>query len=384
MNGEDTQTASLADRATGTRVSHSRNWQLMAIGLVLAGLVYLLAPVLTPFAIAALLAYLGDPLVDRLQGRRVSRTLAVVLVFGLMILGFVAAVLLLVPMIESQISRLVERLPAYLAWAQEVALPWLEARSGLAVADFDPSRIVELIKGSWQEAGGFAATILGGLSRSGFTILLWLTNLLLIPVVTFYLLRDWDGLVQRVRDLLPRSIEPVVSQLAHQSDTVLSAFLRGQLLVMISLGAIYSIGLSLVGIELALLIGMLAGLVSFIPYLGAIVGVSAGLIAALLQFGDWWHVALVLAVFGAGQAIESFVLTPWLVGDRIGLHPVAVIFSIMAGGHLFGFLGVLLALPVAAVVMVVLRHAHEQYTGSDLYRQSEAPAGGRTPTGGGE
>ena len=355
-------------------MSDSRKWQMMAIGLVLAGLIYLLAPVLTPFAIAALLAYLGDPLVDRLQGQRVSRTLAVVLVFGLMTLGFVAAVLLLVPMIESQIGRFVERLPVYVAWAQEVMLPWLEARSGLAVADFDASRIVELVKGYWQEAGGFAATVLGGLSRSGLTILLWLTNLLLIPVVTFYLLRDWDEVVQRVRDLLPRSIEPVVSQLARQSDTVLSAFLRGQLLVMISLGAIYAIGLSLVGIELALLIGMLAGIVSFIPYLGAIVGVSAGLVAALVQFGDWWHVALVLAVFGAGQAIESFLLTPWLVGDRIGLHPVAVIFSIMAGGHLFGFLGVLLALPVAAVVMVVLRYAHEQYTGSDLYGRPVVPA----------
>ncbi len=348
-------------------MSDTRKWQMMAIGLVLAGLVYLLAPVLTPFAVAALLAYLGDPLVDRLQGRYVSRTLAVVIVFCIMTLSLVAAVLLLVPMIESQIGRFVERLPVYVAWSQEVVLPWIEARSGFALADFDPSRIVELVKSYWQEAGGFAAALVGGLSRSGLAVLLWLTNLLLIPVVTFYLLRDWDELVLRVRNLLPRSIEPVVSRLARQSDTVLSAFLRGQLLVMLSLGAIYSIGLSLVGIELALLIGMLAGIVSFIPYLGAIVGVGVGVIAALVQFGDWWHVALVLAVFGAGQAIESFLLTPWLVGDRIGLHPVAVIFSIMAGGHLFGFLGVLLALPVAAVVMVLLRYAHERYTRSELY-----------------
>lgn len=351
-------------------MSDTQKWQMMAISLVLAGLIYLLAPVLTPFVMAALLAYLGDPLVDRLQGRRVSRTLAVVIVFSIMTFGLIAAVLLLVPMIESQIARFVERLPAYVAWTQEVVLPWIEARSGFAVAEFDPSRIVELVKSYWQEAGGFAATIVGGLSRSGLTVLLWLTNLLLIPVVTFYLLRDWDDLVERIRNLLPRSIEPVLTRLARQSDTVLSAFLRGQLLVMFSLGAIYSIGLSLAGIELALLIGMVAGIVSFIPYLGAIVGVSIGVIAALVQFGDWWHVALVLAVFGAGQAIESFLLTPWLVGDRIGLHPVAVIFSIMAGGHLFGFLGVLLALPVAAVVMVLLRYAHERYTQSDLYGQS--------------
>ncbi len=361
-------------------MSDSHKWQMIAIVLVLAGLIYLLGPVLTPFVIAALLAYLGDPLVDRLQGRLVSRTLAVVIVFGIMTLSLVAALLVLVPMIESQVSRFVERLPAYVAWTQEVLLPWVEARSGFAVADFDPSRIVELVKGYWQEAGGFAAAVVGGLSRSGLTVLLWLTNLLLIPVVAFYLLRDWDELVQRVRDLLPRSIEPVVSRLARESDTVLSAFLRGQLLVMLSLGAIYSIGLTLVGIELALLIGMLAGIVSFIPYLGAIVGVSVGLIAALVQFGDWWHVALVLAVFGAGQTIESFLLTPWLVGDRIGLHPVAVIFSVMAGGHLFGFLGVLLALPVAAVVMVLLRYAYERYTRSGLYSQQAAQAESLDPT----
>ncbi len=355
-------------------VNDTQKWQLLALTALIGGVLYLLAPVLTPFAVAALLAYLGDPMADRLQGKRVSRTLAVALVFLLMTLGILLLVVMLIPMVERQVSRLVERLPVYLGWIRETLLPWIETRFGVATAGFDGSGVVDLLKKHWQQAGGLASTIVGQVSRSGMTIVVWFTNLLLIPVVTFYLLRDWDILVERLRSLLPRAIEPTVSRLAQESDAVLSAFLRGQLLVMLSLGAIYSVGLSLVGIELALLIGMTAGIVSFIPYLGAIVGVAAGLVAAMVQFGDWWHVALVLAVFGTGQAVESFLLTPLLVGDRIGLHPVAVIFAIMAGGHLFGFLGVLLALPVAAVVMVLLRYVHQRYADSTLYGGAQAGA----------
>jgi predicted PurR-regulated permease PerM len=348
-------------------MTDTHKWQLLALTLLLGALLYLLAPVLTPFAAAALLAYLGDPLVDRLEARRLSRTAGVCIVFGLMTLAMVLALLLLVPMLERQISRFLEQLPRYLAWVQESVLPWIEQQTGTGIERFEPAALVAMLKSHWQQAGGFAAALIGGLSKSGMAVVLWITNLLLIPVVTFYLLRDWDIMVERVRMLLPRSIEPTVSQLARQSDEVLGGFLRGQLAVMVSLGLIYSIGLALVGIDLALLIGMLAGLVSFIPYLGAIVGVSAGLIAALVQYGDWTTIALVLAVFAVGQTIESFALTPWLVGDRIGLHPVAVIFAILAGGQLFGFLGVLLALPVAAVVMVLLRWVHAQYTASTLY-----------------
>lgn len=348
-------------------MSDTQKWQLVAITLLLGSAVYLLAPILTPFAAAALLAYLGDPLVDRLQARKLSRTAAVCVVFSLMTLGMVVFLLLLVPMIERQVGKFIERLPVYLAWGQNTLLPWIEAQTGFNVEGFELSSLVDMLKGHWQQAGGLAATVVGGLSKSGMAVVLWLTNLLLVPVLTFYLLRDWDVLVQHVRELLPRAVEPTISRLASQSDAVLASFLRGQLSVMVALGAIYSIGLALVGIDLALLIGMLAGIVSFIPYLGAIVGVGAGLIAALVQYGDWWHVLLVLAVFGIGQTFESFLLTPWLVGDRIGLHPVAVIFAIMAGGQLFGFLGVLLALPVAAIVMVLLRYAHEHYTQSELY-----------------
>ncbi len=362
-------------------MSDTQKWQLVGLTLLLGGAIYLLAPILTPFAAAALLAYLGDPLVDRLERHRLSRTVAVSVVFTLMTLVMVVFLLLLVPMVENQVGRFVERLPNYLAWGEGTLLPWIEATTGFDIEGLELSSVVSLLEGHWQQAGGFATAVLGGISKSGMAVVLWLTNLALVPVLTFYLLRDWDTLVARVRELLPRAIEPSVSRLASQSDAVLGSFLRGQVSVMVALGAIYSIGLAMVGIDLALLIGMLAGLVSFIPYLGAIVGVGAGLIAALVQYGDWWHVVLVLAVFGIGQTLESFVLTPLLVGDRIGLHPVAVIFAIMAGGQLFGFLGVLLALPVAAIVMVLLRYAHEQYTASALYcaGAEEATAGADPP-----
>lgn len=348
-------------------MSDTQKWQLLALTVVLGFLLWLLAPVLTPFAVSALLAYLGDPMVDRLENWKLSRSLAVTVVFVLMSLAIVGVVLLLVPMLERQISYLVEQFPRYREWFQSTALPWIEARTGFDIVDFDPASLFDMLKDYWTQAGGVAATVLGGLSKSGLAVLGWIANVLLIPVVSFYLLRDWDILVARVRMLLPRPIEPTVSRLARESDHVLGGFLRGQLSVMLALGTIYALGLWMVGIDLALLIGLIAGLVSFIPYLGAIVGVGAALIAALVQYGDWTHVILVLVVFGVGQTIESFLLTPLLVGDRIGMHPVAVIFAIMAGGQLFGFFGVLLALPVAAVTMVVLRYAHERYTASRLY-----------------
>ena len=200
-----------------------------------------------------------------------------------------------------------------------------------------------------------------------------LTNLILIPVVTFYLLRDWDRLVRGIHDLLPRNMEAEISQMASDIDKVLGAFFRGQLMVMFALGFIYTIGLSLVGIELAVLIGMGAGLLSIVPYLGSIVGVLVAAGAAIFQFQDAFHLVMVLLVFGVGQAAEGMYLTPKLVGDQIGLHPVTVIFAVLAGGQLFGFLGILLALPVAAALNVLVRHMHQAYRQSELYQS--APGG---------
>lgn len=348
-----------------------RLFWLLALGLF-GWLLWILKPVLVPFASAALLAYLGDPLVDRLELVRVgrlsiNRTAAVSIVFVLMALSLLVALLILVPMLERQINQLISRLPAYLAWGQNELLPWIESRFNITLDLPDLSALPTLLQEHWREAGGLASTIMTSISRSSVLVLGWIANITLIPVVTFYLLRDWDHLVANVAELLPRSVDSTVRRLARESDEVLGAFIRGQLLVMLALSALYSLGLWLVGLDLAFLIGTLAGLFSIVPYLGAIVGIGAALVAATVQFGDLLHPALVAVVFMLGQTLEGMVLTPMLVGDRIGLHPVAVIFAILAGGQLFGFLGVLLALPVAAVIMVLLRHAHEMYKGSELY-----------------
>jgi predicted PurR-regulated permease PerM len=348
-------------------MTETQKWQLLAGTVVLGVLLYLLAPVLTPFAVSALFAYLGDPIVDRLQRWRLSRGAAVTVVFGLMTLGLTLIVIGLVPLLEKQIARFIDKLPQIVAWVNTVVLPWVQQRFGVSTDMLDPGQLIDVLRRHWQQAGGVAATVVAQVSKSGMAVVGFVGTVALVPVVTFYLMRDWDVLVERVRELLPRSIEPTVTRLARESDEVLGAFLRGQLSVMLALGVIYSTGLALIGLDLALLIGMLAGLVSFVPYLGLIIGGAAALIAAAVQFQDFMHPALVLLVFVVGQSVEGFLLTPWLVGDRVGLHPVAVIFAIMAGGTLFGFLGVLLALPVAAILMVLLRHAHAQYLGSDLY-----------------
>ena len=351
-----------------------RRWQWLLLAVFAGGLIWLLGPILTPFVISALLAWLGDPLVARLERAGRSRSVAVGLVFLFMILMLVLALLILVPLLSSQIEKLIDWLPRLAEWISFTAIPWIEAKSGMKLAGYvDPDYLVGLLKTHWQQAGGIAATVLGGLSKSGLAILGWLANIVLIPVLTFYFLRDWRAMLGQLRALLPRPVEPVAMQLARESDEVLGGFLRGQLSVMVSLGAIYGFGLWMVGLDLGLLIGFIAGLVSFVPYLGAMVGISAAVIATLVQHGDLMHLALVLGIFMLGQTVESFVLTPWLVGDRIGLHPVAVIFSIMAGGQLFGFLGVLLALPVAAVAMVGLRYAYRHYTESHLYGAEEPP-----------
>ena len=341
----------------------ARRWQWLLIAAIAGWLLWLLAPILTPFVFAAMLGWLGDPLVDRLEARGWSRQLSVVLVFSTMILAVVVALLLLVPMIERQLVTLFESLPRYRDWFIGTVLPWLEDKTGFELLGWlDPGRLFQLVREHWERAGGIAANVVGYISRSGFALLALVANIVLVPVLTFYFLRDWDVLVERVASLVPRDHTRTVGRLARESDDVLGAFLRGQFSVMLVLGVLYAIGLWAVGLDLGLLIGFIAGIVSFVPYLGPATGVVLGVIAALVQFGDFAHVALVLGVFGLGQVIESYWLTPKLVGNRIGLHPVAVIFAIMAGGQLFGFLGVLLALPVAAVANVLLRYAHAPAT----------------------
>ena len=343
----------------------ARFWLIVVA--ISAFLLYLLAPVLTPFLFATLLAYLGDPLIDRLEAHKLSRSWAVSLVFGIIVLGLLLLLLLIIPMLTHQFKDQVQRLPDYLSDINANVSPWLHNTLGIDPNLLDFSQLRTELRNYANEIGNLAIDLLHSFQESSSAIFTWLADLVLIPVVTFYLLRDWDLLVAQVRALLPRHIEPTVSALARESDQVIGAFLRGQFVVMGALAVIYSTGLAVIGLQSSLLIGVLAGLVSFVPYLGLITGIGAASIVAILQYHSLLSLVPVLIVFGIGQMISDFILTPKLVGDRIGLHPVAVLFAVLTGGHLFGFFGILLGLPVAAVIAVILRHAHDEYIKSAFY-----------------
>lgn len=332
-----------------------------------------LEPILLPFVIGAAWAYLGDPLVDRLEDRGLSRTVAVTVVFLVLSLLAVIAALVVVPMLITQANILIERLPRMLSGLQAGVVPQINSLLGTEFAQIDSATVKAWVASYWEQSRESAMALLWSAGRSGGTLLVLAANLLLVPVVTFYLLRDWDIIVAKIRDMIPRRHEQTVVSLAQQADEVLGSFILGQLWVMFGLSIIYSLGLWLVGLEFPMLIGLLAGLVSFVPYLGAVVGILAAGATMWLQSGSVVDLALVGAVFMVGQSIESMLLTPWLVGDRIGLHPVAVIFAVLAGGQLFGFFGVLLALPVAAVLAVLVRHGFAHYLSSELYLRAAEP-----------
>ncbi len=349
-----------------------RRMQWAAIGLGVGWLVWKLSAVLTPFVVAALLGWLGDPLVDRLEARGVKRNTAVIAVFTSMCLLLLVVLLILVPIVARQIVTLVQSWPQYQSWftgwfAGWLA-PWLQARTGFdLLAWLDTDNLLQMLREHWQRAGGVAVNLLGFVSRSGMTMLLWITNLVLIPVLAFFFLRDWDRFVERIASLVPRDHLPTVSRLARESDEVLGGFLRGQFLVMAALGVMYGVGLWIAGVKVGVLIGVIGGLLSFVPYLGPASVVVMGSIATLVQGNGWQGLLGVGIVFTVAQLIESYLLTPKLVGERIGLHPMAVIFAVMAGGVLFGFLGMLIALPAAAVINVMLRFSVERYQASKAY-----------------
>ncbi len=367
----------------------SRRWFWLAIGLLLAWLFIKLAPIIMPFAISAALAYLFDPLTDRLERVRIgswkwSRTMAVTVVFTLGISLFVIMLLVVIPLLRTQVQDLAARMPEILDWLGEVAWPWVQSNLGLQGFTLDTATVTETLKSYWRETSQALFTVIGKISQSGQAVFAFVMNLVLVPVVTFYLLRDWDKLIDGIQNLLPRRHEPLISRLSSQIDDVLGAFIRGQLVVMLALGMIYAIGLWAIGLDLAIIIGLIAGLLSIVPYLGTFVGVVAALIAALFQFQDIVHLLLVAGVFVIGQTLEGMVLTPKLVGDQIGLHPVAVIFAVLAGGQLAGFLGILLALPVAAALNVLVRYFNDEYRNSEYYgREPESSGAARESAGAG-
>ncbi len=333
------------------------NW-LIAITLT-GWLFYLLAPVLTPFIAAALLAYLGDPLADRLQKFKLPRTLAVVAVFLITIVSLALVILLIGPLVKTQIGALFQALPDIARQIEQVWLPtllgWMKVEPG------DDVGIGAFLARYGDMVGSWSGKILLGVGKSGGVLAAAVLSFFLIPILTFYMLRDWDSFMAHLGALVPRSQRDTVIQLARETDSVLSAFLRGQVLVMLALAIIYSLGLSIVGLKFAIAIGVVAGLVSFVPYLGFLFGIGLAGLTVALEPDPLWHLAGVVATFTIAQIIEGTVLTPKLVGDRIGLHPVIVIFAIVAGGQLFGFFGILLALPAAAVLSVLIRFAYHRY-----------------------
>ncbi len=333
------------------------NW-LIAIALT-GWVLYLLAPVLTPFVASALLAYVGDPLADRLQQLKMPRTIAVVCVFLLTFILLGLIILLIGPLVTAQVAALVEALPGIAARAEDVWLPnilqWLDIEAP-AEAGLGP-----FLERYSETFSSWSGKVLMGVAESGGALVAAVLSLFLIPILTFYLLRDWDLIMAHIGALVPESQRATVHELAHDADDVLGAFLRGQILVMLFLAIIYSIGLTISGVQFAVAIGVVSGVVSFVPYLGLVFGIGLATLVVALEPAPLWPMVGVVLTFTIAQLIEGSVLTPKLVGDRIGLHPVMVIFAVAAGGQLFGFFGILLALPAAAVLSVLVRFAFNRY-----------------------
>ena len=335
-------------------------------------LLWLLGPVLTPFLAAAIFAYALNPAVDRLCRLRLlrrwtmPRALAVSLVIVLFFSVILALVLVVVPVLQKEIPLLQAAIPAFLAKLNDSLGPRLQ-QLGVQVS-LDTANIKRIVSEKMAESGNqLWGAALNSLRVGGSAVLGWLATVALIPVVLFYLLLDWHALLARIAGAVPRRWIGATLSMAREADALLAQYLRGQLLVMLVLAVYYSSALAMAGFDVALPVGILTGVLVFIPYLGFGLGLLLALMAAVLQFSDWSGVAAVAVIYGAGQVIEGFFLTPRLVGERIGLDPLAVIFALMAFGQLFGFVGVLLALPASALLMVGFRHLRRHYLGSSFY-----------------
>lgn len=339
--------------------------------LILVFVLYQLGPIITPFLVAAVLAYICDPLVDKLSVARIKqftfgRTPATIIVMLTVLAAIISIVLILIPLLQKQSVLIAERLPTLVENFRHYVEPWLKTNFGINL-DIDVGQIQELITKNWKETGNVLTNVLKMAGSKGLAFIGVVANLLLLPVVMFYLLRDWDNIIDSIAELIPRKWLSKATTITKEIDAVIAEFLRGQLSVMAALCAFYSLGLWMAGLDMALSIGLLAGLLSFIPYLGFALAFIMAVILALLQFSALTEIVPVLLVFGIGQIVESMFLTPLLVGDRIGLHPVVVILGLLAGGQLFGFAGVLLALPVCAAIAVGLSHSKQSYLTSDAY-----------------
>jgi predicted PurR-regulated permease PerM len=346
-------------------------WALMALFAVLA--LWLLAPVLAPFAVAAVLAYALTPVVDWIDDvglGRVPRVVAVVLVEVLFLLALLSVLLLIVPILAKELPLMREQLPVLLDSLNAALKPFLAQwgiKLNLDVASIK-GFVMKYLDANFEDAFG---SVLASVKLGGSVAFALVGNAILIPVALFYMLMDWSRFMGQLRMLVPPRLRAPTDGFLREADEVLGQYLRGQLLVMLILAAAYSTGLALFGLDLALPIGIFTGLAIFVPYLGFGVGLVLAVFAGLLEFsasqGIGYPLVMVAVVYGLGQVVESFLLTPRLVGERIGLHPLAVIFALLAFGQLFGFVGVLVALPASAVLLVAIRRVRAGYLASRLY-----------------
>ncbi len=339
----------------------------LAVAVVLAWLIDLFAPVLVPFVVAFAMAYLMHPLVERLCRWRVPRALAVSLALVVLVLGLALLVLLIVPVVTRQVPLIKEQIPPMLEWLNSQLMP-LASMVGADVG-IDVEAVREMLRTALSgHETDIVKSLLNSAKIGGSAFMALVGSVVLMPVLAFYLLMDWDAVLSRAMEWVPTAWKQPVQDFAHDVDAVLGQYLRGQGAVMLALALWYSVALSVVGLKLAIPIGLFTGLAVFVPYLGFGLGLVMAVMAAVLQFQAWPGVLAVAAVYGAGQLIESFWLTPRLVGEAIGLNPIAVIFALMAFGHVMGFVGVLIALPASAVLLVALQRLKHSYLSSGLYR----------------
>ncbi|QJE73070.1 AI-2E family transporter [Aerophototrophica crusticola] len=348
-------------------MTSARQVRFWLIGFaVFAVLLWLLRDVLGPFVAGMAVAYLLDPLVDRLERAGLPRWLATTVVLLSFVFVVLLVLVLLFPLLRSQVVQAVQGLPNLVAWVKGEVLPRVEA----IVATLSPEDVERLRTAVGEYAGtvvGWATDLVRGVLSGGVAIVDVISVLLITPVVAFYLLRDWDKLVGTVDSWLPRPHAETIREQAREVDSTLAGFVRGQASVCVVLGLFYALALSAVGLDFGLIIGLFSGLLSFIPYVGSLVGFVSSVGVAFFQYDELWRVGLVAGIFILGQAVEGNVLTPKLVGDKVGLHPVWIMFALLAAGSLFGFVGVLLAVPVAAVIGVLVRFGLKQYMASPIY-----------------
>ena len=336
----------------------------------LVAVLWLFGGILLPFVAGMVLAYFLDPVADWLEERNIPRLVATIMIVGMFVLIFILILVFLAPVLIDQIGSFARELPAYV---QNIVKLINNASPEWLLKEIE-DRGIDMqgpVSDLAAKAAGWLATLLQGLLSGGLALVNLIALLVVTPIVAFYMLNDWDRLIAKVDSWVPREHVETVRRLADDADHAIAGFIRGQGTVCITLGIFYAIALTIVGLNFGLLIGLGAGLLSFIPYVGAIIGGLASVGMALVQFWpDWLMVAMVAAIFAAGQFLEGNFLTPKLVGDNVGLHPVWLMFALFAAGYLFGFVGMLLAVPVAAAVGVLIRFALEKYMESPLYQGS--------------